>query len=203
MKKLKPKRSEEEKRLIEELIKKVPADKMFGKDGYFNKLKEEMVSEMLKAEMSHHLGYETHEKSDKQTSNRRNGSYPRKVISGESTLEIEMPRDPDASFSPELLPKGVRRFEGFDEKVISMYARGMSTQEIQEHVLEIYGAQVSKDLISTVTDTVIEKVQTWSMRPLEAVYPIVFLDCLFIKARDSHTVINKAVYLAHRRQSGG
>ena len=111
-------------------------------------------------------------------------------------MAIEVPRDRDGEYEPQLVPKGIRRFKGFDEQVISLYSRGMTVGEIQEHIKEIYQTEVSKDLISTVTDGVIEEVNSWQTRLLDSVYPILYLDCIHVKARDNHTVINKAVYLA-------
>ena len=111
-------------------------------------------------------------------------------------MPIEVPRDREGEYDPQFIPKGIRRFKGFDDQVISLYGRGMTVGEIQEHIKEIYETEVSKDLISTVTDGVIEEVNSWQTRPLEGVYPILYLDCIHVKSRDNHTIINKAVYLA-------
>ncbi|MCP5374868.1 MAG: IS256 family transposase [Rickettsiaceae bacterium] len=129
--------------------------------------------------------------------NRRNGSYEKTIIDENGNqLTVDVPRDREGEFTPQLLPKGVRRFNGFDDKVISLYARGMSMSEIQGHLEEIYQTEISKDLISTITDGVIDEVTRWQNRPLDSVYPILYLDCIHVKSRDNNIVINKAVYLA-------
>lgn len=182
--------------LIQELLAHMGNQALFGRDGFFQTLKQNLVNGILEGEMNHHVGYSKHDKQEKTSANRRNGYYPKSVISGDDTLELSVPRDREGAFEPQLIPKGVRRFEGFDEKVISMYARGMTVREIQEHLYEIYGTQVSHDLISSVTDQVIEDVTAWQNRPLEKVYPIMYLDCIHVKTRDHQTIVNKAVYLA-------
>ena len=127
---------------------------------------------------------------------RRNGHYSKTVIAGNDTLELSIPRDRDGDFQPQLVPKGARQFDGFDDKVISMYARGMTMREIQAHLYEIYGTQVSHELISSVTDKVMDEVKAWQSRPLESLYPVIFLDCIHVKTRDNHMICNKAVYIA-------
>jgi len=146
--------------------------------------------------MDHHLNYPKHDKAPKATGNRRNGHYAKTVIAGDDTLDLSIPRDREGEFEPRLVPKGVRQFDGFDDKVISLYARGMTMREIQAHLYEIYGTEVSHELISSVTDKVIDEVIAWQNRPLDSVYPIVFLDCIHVKTRDAHMVLSKAVYIA-------
>ena len=147
--------------------------------------------------MSHELGYKHHSREEKEDGNRRNGNYEKTIIDkGGSEMRIEVPRDRDGEYAPKLVPKGLRRIEGFDDQVISMYARGMTMSEIQGHLEEIYHVNVSKDLISTITEGVMEEVIRWQNRALERVYPIIYLDCIHVKGRDNHTIINKAVYLA-------
>ena len=182
--------------LLKELIKQAEGSELFGQEGFFQKLKESLVNQFLEGEMEHHLGYEKHAKDPKTTDNRRNGYYSKKVISTDDNLDIVVPRDRDGNFEPKIIPRGARRLNGFDDKVISLYARGMTVREIQEHLYEIYGTDVSSDLISEVTDKVIDEVNTWQNRPLDEIYPIVYLDCLQVKARDNHMISNKAVYLA-------
>ncbi|NOK57261.1 IS256 family transposase, partial [Burkholderia thailandensis] len=128
--------------------------------------------------------------------NHRNGTSPKTVLTPNGELKLDIPRDRQATFEPQLVGKYQRRLPGFDDHVISMYARGMSIREIQGHLLELYGLQVSPDLISTVTDEVLADVEQWQQRPLEAMYPIVYFDALRLKIRDEGTVKNKAVYLA-------
>jgi putative transposase len=181
---------------VRELLAQAGGQDLFGRDGFFHQLKVSLANGMLEGEMEHHLGYEKHDKSAKPFENRRNGHYEKSVITGEETLELQVPRDRDGGFEPRLVPKGVRRFAGFDDKVISMYARGMTMREIQEHLYEIYGTDVSPDLISSVTEKVLEEVNAWQNRPLDELYPIIFLDCIHVKTRDNHMVANKAVYLA-------
>src|SRR6188472_2622118 len=147
--------------------------------------------------MDHHLA------SGEDAGNTRNG-YGRKTVTTETgKLEIDVPRDRQASFDPQLIAKYQRRFPGFDEKIVSMYARGMTTREIQGHLMEIYGLDVSPDLTSTVTDAVLEAVGEWQNRPLEPMYPIVFFDALRVKIREEGLVRNKAVYIALGVQPGG
>ncbi len=183
-------------KLIEEILQHADGKELFGAEGFFQQLKRGLVNGMLEGEMEHHLGYQKHDKSYKAADNRRNGHYSKTVIAGDDTLDIAVPRDRDGEFEPKLIPKGVRQFDGFDDKVISLYARGMTMREIQEHLYEIYGTQVSHELISSVTDRVITEVNAWQNRPLESVYPIIYLDCIHIKTRDNHIICNKAVYIA-------
>ena len=184
-------------KLVEELLSKSEPGDLFGKEGLFTKLKKQVVEKMLSSEVDHELGYSKHSKVPKSSSNRRNGNYTKTIIDDEGhKIPIDVPRDREGEYSPQLIPKGVRRFTGFDDKVISLYARGMSMSEIQGHLEEIYHTEVSKDLISTVTDGVMEEVCKWQNRALDSVYPILYLDCIHVKARDNHTIINKAVYLA-------
>ena len=151
---------------------------------------------MLEGELEHHLGYEKHDKSSKHTTNRRNGHYSKTIISDEGSLNLRIPRDRDNEYEPHFIPKNVRRLNGFDDKVISLYARGMTMREIQHHLYEIYGTEVSPELISNVTNKVMDEVHTWQQRPLDDIYPIVYLDCIHIKTRDNSVIINKAVCLA-------
>lgn len=182
--------------MVRALLAEAGEQDLFGRNGFFQQLKQSLANGMLEGEMEHHLGYEKHDKSPKDQENRRNGHYAKSVISGDETLELQVPRDRSGDFEPHLVPKGVRRFAGFDDKVISMYARGMTIREIQEHLYEIYGTDVSPDLISRVTEKVLDEVNAWQNRPLDELYPIIFLDCIHVKTRDNHMVANKAVYLA-------
>jgi putative transposase len=154
-------------------------------------LKKMLAERMLAAELTHHLANE-----DATSKNHRNGTTPKKVLAPGGELHLDIPRDRLSSFEPQLVAKGQRRMPGFDDHVISMYARSMSVREIQGHLLELYGTEVSPMLISTITDEVIEEVTQWQQRPLETMYPIVYFDALRLKIRDEGTVKNKAVYLA-------
>lgn len=162
----------------------------------FKGLKKAMFERALGAELTHHLGYAKGEERPDGQANHRNGTTPKTVITDDGALPIEVPRDRLGSFAPQIIGKGERRFLGFDDKIIAMYARGMSVREIQGYLEEIYGLTVSPDLISEVTDAVVEEVREWQMRPLEALYPVIFFDALRVKIRDEGTVKNKAVYLA-------
>lgn len=182
---------------VTELLSKSDPSQIFGKEGIFQELKKQLVNKILEQEMEVHVGYGKHSKEEKEFSNRRNGSYEKTLIDEEGrNTTVEVPRDREGEFEPALIPKGVRKFEGFDEKVISLYARGMTTREIQGHLEEIYATKVSAELISKVTDGVLEDIIAWQNRPLDRVYPIMYLDCIYVKGRDNHTIINKAVYIA-------
>ena len=184
-------------KLVEELLSKANPSELFDKDGLFQQLKKQIVERVLASELEHDLGYSKHSKIPKIDNNRRNGSYEKTIIDENgSQITIEVPRDREGEFVPKLLPKGVRRFNGFDDKVISLYARGMTMSEIQGHLEEIYQTEISKDLISTITDGIIDEVTKWQNRPLDSIYPILYLDCIHVKSRDNNVIINKAVYLA-------
>lgn len=171
------------------------AESLLGEAGLVGQLKKQLMERMLAGELTQHLRTEA-EASGGFTANHRNGTSPKTVMAGEDTLALNIPRDRLSTFDPILVAKHQRRLPKFDDRVISMYARGMTVREIQGHLLEIYGLEVSPDLISTITDEVIEEVTRWQARPLEAMYPIVYFDALRLKIRDGGTVRNKAVYLA-------
>ncbi|NTW80043.1 MAG: IS256 family transposase [Geobacteraceae bacterium] len=183
--------------LLDVLMKdyKKPED-LIGENGLLKQLTKRLLERAMQAELTEHLGYEKHAPSGKNSGNSRNGGY-KKTITGEfGNLEVTTPRDRNSTFEPVILPKGDTRFTGFDDKIISMYARGMTTRDIQGHLEEIYGIDVSPTLISQVTDAISEEVLLWQNRPLDEVYPIVYLDAVRIKVRHDSRVINKAVYLA-------
>lgn len=183
--------------LLDEMIagRTAPED-FFGQGGLFRQLQTALLERALDAELTHHLGYERHEQAADVTVDRRNGYSAKMVHTENGTVPIAVPRDRDGDFSPQIIKKGQRRLEGFDEKVLSMYARGMSMREIQGHLKDIYGAEVSPELISEVTDAVLDEVKIWQNRPLESHYPIVYMDALRIKMRDAGHIVNRAVYLA-------
>ncbi|WP_341748721.1 IS256 family transposase [Candidatus Tisiphia endosymbiont of Sialis lutaria] len=183
--------------LVEELLSKADPSKLFGREGLFQQLKKQIVEKILESELEHELGYSKHSKMPKVDNNRRNGSYEKTIIDDDGRkVTLEVPRDREGEFVPKLIPKGLRRFSGFDDKVISLYGRGMTVSEIRGHLEEIYQTEVSGDLISTITDGVIDEVTRWQNRGLDKVYPILYLDCIHVKSRDNQVVINKAVYLA-------
>lgn len=184
-----------DKKLLDELLKNAKtSEDLFGEGGIIKRLKKAMVERMLEAEMSHHLGYEKYEEA--KNGNYRNGKTSKRLITESDTLDVEVPRDRIGSFEPRLIGKYQRRLPGFDDKIISLYARGMTTRDIQAHIEDIYQTEVSPDLISTITDEVISEVEAWQTRPLDKVYPIVYLDAIVIKVRDNGHVKNKALYLA-------
>ena len=169
-------------------------EEILGKKGLLHQLQKKLVERALDAELEDHLGYPRHER--KGTSNSRNGKTKKTVKTDTSALEIEVPRDRDGSFEPQLVKKRQRRLAGFDEKVLAFYARGMSTREIQAQLEEIYDIEVSPTLISNVTHAVLDEVKAWQSRPLASVYPILYFDAIFVKSRQDGPVKNKAVYLA-------
>lgn len=183
--------------LIEALLEKYGRSReaILGENGLLADLKKRVVEKALAGELTHHLGYRPGEKPEGEETH-RNG-YSRKTVVGEDgAMELAVPRDREGSFEPLLIAKGQKRFEGFDEKIIAMYARGMTVREIQGFLLDQYKVDVGADFISTVTDSVLEEVQEWQNRALERMYPVVFFDALRVKIRDEGTVRNKAVYLA-------
>ena len=169
---------------------------LLGEDGILQELKKALVEKALGAELTHHLGYEKGNPPCQKAANTRNGHGKKKVKGSEGEMEISVPRDRNGTFEPQLIKKGQRRFDGFDDKIISMYARGMTVREIQSHLEELYGVEVSPDLISRVTGAVLEEVREWQNRPLDALYPLVIFDAIRVKVRDEGVVKNKAVYLA-------
>ena len=159
-------------------------------------LKKALIERALGAEMSHHLGYASGAVKPVNATNQRNGTSGKTVLTGEESLRIDIPRDRSGLFEPQLIGKHERRFTGFDDKIIAMYARGMTVREIQGFLAEMYAVDVSPDLISSVTDAVMSEVGLWQSRPLEQMYPVVFFDALRVKIRDESVVRSKAVYLA-------
>jgi putative transposase len=180
---------------IDELLKDYqgPQD-VIGENGLLKRLTKKLVEGALGAEMTHHLGYEKHHGPG--GGNTRNGASAKTLKGDFGEVAIEVPRDRNGSFEPKIVGKHQRRFTGFDDKILSMYARGMSTREIQGHLAEIYQVEVSASLISEVTDAVVEEVRIWQSRPLERLYPVLFLDALMVKMRHEGRVENRAVYVA-------
>jgi len=183
--------------LLDELLSGLskPED-LLGDGGLFRELKKALMERALGGELTHHLGYEKGDPGGRGSGNSRNGHSSKTVLTEEGEIDLSIPRDRAGTFEPQLVPKGVTRLEGFDAKIISLYARGLTVREIQGHLKEIYGTEVSPDLISRVTDAVLEEVREWQSRPLDACYPIVFFDALRVKIRDEGLVRNKAVYVA-------
>jgi putative transposase len=170
-------------------------DELMGAAGLFKQLKKALMERALGAELTHHLGYEKGDRAGRGSGNSRNGHSSKTVLMDEGKLDLAIPRDRAGTFAPRLVPKGERRLDGFDDKIISLYARGLTVREIQGYLHELYGVEVSPDLISRVTDAVLEE-RAWQNRPLDPVYPVVFFDALRVEIRDEGLVKNKAVYVA-------
>ena len=181
-----------DKELLDQLLSGRDPQDLFAKDGLIAELKKALSERMLAAELDDHLESE----AEVGIGNRRNGTSKKTMLTGSSKLTLDIPRDRQGTFDPKLIAKYQRRFPDFDDKIISMYARGMTVREIRGHLEELYGIDVSPDLISTVTDAVLETVAEWQGRPLDACYPLVFFDAIRVKIRDEGFVRNKAVYIA-------
>lgn len=183
--------------LLDALMKeyKNPED-LIGETGLLKQLTKRLLERAMQTEMTEHLGYEKNAPATNKTGNTRNGSYQKKIKGEFGELDITVPRDRDSSFEPAILPKGQSRFTGFDDKIIALYARGMTTRDIQAHLEEMYGVEVSPTLVSQVTKAVQEEIVLWQNRPLDEIWPIVYLDAIRVKVRQDNRVINKAVYLA-------
>ena len=182
--------------IIDSLTENATAEEILKDGSFLKELQKRFIERALEAEMTDHLGYPKDSPDGKNTGNSRNGKTRKTVTGPEGDFEIETPRDRDSSFEPQLIRKRQVRLVGFDEKVIAFYSRGMTTREIQGQMKEIYGTEVSPSLISKVTDAVLDEVKEWQNRPLDAVYPVVYLDAIHLKIRTSGRVTNRAVYLA-------
>jgi putative transposase len=187
-----------QKSLLDELFKdfRGNAKELLGEHGLLKRITQRALESALEGELTDHLGYSPHESAGRNSGNSRNGKSRKTLQSTAGELAIEVPRDRNGSFEPQLVRKRQRRLEGLDDKIIALYARGLSTREIGAELTELYGAEISPTLISNVTDSVLEEVQAWQARPLEAVYPILYFDCLFVKSRQEGRLRNKAIYLA-------
>lgn len=186
------KRAKIDPKLIDELLAGQDPQTILTSEGLLGELKKALAERMLDAEMDVHLEFE-----DEQTAgNHRNGRSGKRVLTETGAIPLSIPRDRHSRFEPKLIEKYKRRFPGFDEKIIALYARGMSTRDIQAHIRELYGLEISPDLVSAVTDAVHDEVIAWQSWPLETTYAIIFFDALRVKIRDEGTVRNKAVHLA-------
>lgn len=182
--------------LARDLVKQYKTkDALFGDKGVVKELQKRLLQAALDGELTEHLGYEKHERRPLKD-NARNG-YSSKTIKGsDGEMDLKVPRDREGTFEPQIVAKRQTRFDGFDDKIIALYARGLSVEDIQQQLLELYGVDVSSSLISNVTASVIDDVKAWQSRPLDALYPIVYLDCLVVKVKEDKRIINKSVYLA-------
>jgi putative transposase len=182
--------------ILNELLASVSSpEQLLGKEGLLKQLTSRLVEKVLQAEMTEHLGFESGERPAG-AANGRNGYSSKTLVTDHGEVVVDVPRDREGTFEPKLVRKRERRLAGFDERIIALYARGMTVRDIQGHLKDLYGVDVSPDLVSRVTDAVAEDVGNWQSRPLDAVYPIVYLDALVVKVRDQGVVRNKAVYLA-------
>jgi putative transposase len=186
-----------QEQLIDELLKNYTGPESFwGETGLFSELKKKIIERALDAEMDNHLGYTKHNPQGKNSGNSRNGRGQKTVVIDSEQVALEPPRDRNASFQPQLIPKRQKYFEGFNDKILAMYARGMSVRDIQSCLLEMYGIDVSEGLISQATEGIIQEVKAWQNRPLDNIYPVIFLDCIVVKSREDGRVSNRSVYLA-------
>lgn len=185
------------KSVLDELLKgyKSPSD-LTGPDGLIKELMGALIGRAMDAELTHHLGYETGHEPPEEQANRRNGKTKKTVRSEVGEIAIDVPRDREGSFDPKIVGKHQRHFDGFDDKIIAMYARGMSVRDIRATLAEIYNVDVSPDLISRATDAVVDELRAWQQRQLESVYCVVYIDAMMVKIRDKSGVRNKAVYSA-------
>ena len=183
--------------LLDELLANYskPED-LLGPGGLFTELKKRLINRVLESELTTHLGYDKHQSPPEGQTNARNGHSPKTLRSDDGKLPIKVPRDRHGDFQPALVPKHQRQFDGFDEAIISLYSRGLTVREIQEHLLEIYKVEVSPALISNATEAVAEEVKAWQSRPLDPVYPVVWFDAIMVKIRHEGKVANRAIYLA-------
>lgn len=185
------------KELLDELLDgyQEPTDLM-GQQGLLQQLTKALIERVLEGELTHHLGYEKHDPVGNNSGNSRNGKSSKTLKGQEGELALAVPRDRNGAYEPQFIRKHQTRFDGFDEKIIALYARGLTVRDIQAHLQEMYGVEVSPGLISTVTDEVLEEVKVWQQRPLEKLYPIVYLDALVVKVRQDGRVLNRSIYVA-------
>jgi transposase-like protein len=180
-----------------ELVDRARRDgvELTGEGGLLTALVQQVLQTGLEVEMTDHLGYERHAVEGRNSGNSRNGSYPKTVTTEVGQVRLDVPRDRNASFEPATVPKGQRRLDGLSGNVISLYAKGMTTGDIQAHLAEIYGTSISTDTISRITDAVLEDLQVWQQRPLDGVYPVLVIDAIVVKIRDGQ-VANRPIYVA-------
>lgn len=184
--------------LIDSLMAKVDAEglELLGPDGVLSEITSRVMNRALDVELTHHVGYERGDPAGRGSGNSRNGTSPKTLLTDAGEVAIRTPRDRNGTFEPKLVPKGERRIEGFNDLVIGLVARGMTVRDTQAHLAEIYGVEVSPELISKITDGVLDELRAWQNRPLEAVYPIMYLDAIVVKVREGHVVVNRPVYIA-------
>jgi len=186
-----------DEQLADELLGRAQAEgvELLGPDGLLSQVTKAVLERALGEELTHHLGYEKHDSAGRGSGNSRNGSTGKRLLTEVGGVDLQVPRDRNGTFTPQIVRKGQTRLDGFNDRIIGLYARGLSTRDIRAHLREMYQVEVSPDLISRVTDGVLEELQEWASRPLDRVYPVVFVDALMVKIRDG-VVANRPVYLA-------
>lgn len=184
------------KEVLDALLAGAESTDLLGPEGLLKQLTKALVERAMETELDDHLGYERGESPPEEQPNRRNGTSSKTLRTDHGPVTVAVPRDRDGSFDPKIVPKHQRHFDGFDDKILSMYARGMTVRDIREHLEEIYGVDVSPDLISRVTDAVVDELKAWQNRPLDELYLVVFIDAIVVKIRDCGVVQNKAVHVA-------
>ncbi len=184
-------------RLIDELVSRAQAEglQLTGEGGLLQQLTKRLLESALEGEITDHLGYDKHDAAGKNSGNSRNGKRGKTVLTDVGPVEISVPRDRDGTFEPRIVKKRQKRLTGVEEMVVSLSAKGLTTGEVQAHLAEVYGAEVSRQTISTITDKVLEGMAEWQNRPLDAVYPVVFIDAIHVKIRDG-AVANRPIYVA-------
>ena len=190
-----------DRRISDEVIDELLAgasteEEIAGPGGLLGELTKRLIERAMAVELTDHVGYEPHAEPPGGAANQRNGTSPKRLATEHGEVQIDAPRDREGSFQPKIVKKRQRRFVGFDDKILALYSRGLSTRDIEAHLEEIYGVKVGRDLISRVTDAVMDDVRDWAKRPLEDIYPIVFLDCMVLKIREGGSVQRRALYLA-------
>jgi putative transposase len=180
--------------LLMEGESRLTQEEVFGKGGIIKTLTKALLERVLNSEMEEHLGYSKYNRSESE--NARNGSYGKNLISEQGIIDLNVPRDREGNFEPLIIPKKQNRISGLDQKILTLYAKGMSLSDIKMQLMELYDTEVSESLISKVTDGVLDEVRAWQNRPLESVYPVIFFDCLVVKVRQNKQVINKSIYVA-------
>ena len=184
--------------LIDQLMDQVDAEglELLGPDGVLSEITSRVLNRALGIELTDHLGYEKGDPAGWGSGNSRNGSYPRKLLTDAGDVDIDMPRDRNSTFEPRTVPKGDRRLAGFNDTIIGLVSRGMTTRDVQAQVADMYGVDISPTLVSEITDGVLDELRAWQNRALDPVYPIMYLDAIVVKVRDGHTIVNRPVYIA-------
>lgn len=184
--------------LIERLMDQVDAEglELLGPDGVLSEITSRVLNRALQCEMTGHVGYEKGDPAGWGSGNNRNGTYPRKLLTDAGKVDVDMPRDRNSTFDSKLIPKGDRRLAAFNDAIIGMVSRGMTTRDIQDQVRDMYQVEISPALVSQITDGIIDELRAWRNRPLDAVYPIMYIDAIVVKVREDHTVVNRPVYIA-------